>query len=78
VEGSGKIRKARIFVTGIRRLSSPILTYLGVADALEIKIADFDTVDFSNLNRQFLHYEQDIGRDKVKSAKKKLMAMNPK
>jgi len=40
VEGSEKIRKARIFVTGIRRLSSLILTYIGVAGALEIKIAD--------------------------------------
>ncbi len=43
----------------------------------KIIIADFDIVDSSNLNRQFLHYERDVGSNKVKSAKKKLMSMNP-
>jgi molybdopterin-synthase adenylyltransferase len=78
VEGQEKLRTARVFVAGTGGLGSPISTYLAVAGVGKIIIADFDVVDSSNLNRQFLHYEQDIGRDKVKSAKKKLMAMNPK
>jgi len=76
VEGQEKLRMARVFVAGTGGLGSPISTYLAVAGVGKIIIADFDVVDSSNLNRQFLHYERDIGRDKVKSAKKKLMSMN--
>ncbi len=43
----------------------------------KIIIADFDIVDPSNLNRQFLHHEKDIGIDKVKSAEEKLLSLNP-
>jgi molybdopterin-synthase adenylyltransferase len=75
-EGQEKLRTARVFVAGTGGLGSPISTYLVVAGVGEIIIADFDIVDSSNLNRQFLHYERDIGRDKVKSAKKKLISMN--
>ena len=76
-EGQEKIRKARVFVAGTGGLGSPISTYLAVAGVGKIIIADFDIVDPSNLNRQFLHHERDIGRDKVESAKEKLLSMNP-
>jgi molybdopterin/thiamine biosynthesis adenylyltransferase len=76
-EGQEKLRKARVFVAGAGGLGSPISTYLAVAGVGKIIIADFDTVDPSNLNRQFLHHERDIGRDKIKSAAEKLLSMNP-
>lgn len=76
-EGQEKLRKARVFVAGAGGLGSPISTYLAVAGVGKIRIADFDTVDPSNLNRQFLHHERDIGRDKIKSAAEKLLSMNP-
>jgi adenylyltransferase/sulfurtransferase len=77
VEGRGKLRTSRVFVAGTGGLGSPISTYLAVAGVGKIIIADFDIVDSSNLNRQFLYHERDIGRDKVESAKKKLVSMNP-
>lgn len=76
-EGQEKLRKATIFVAGTGGLGSPISTYLAVAGVGKIIIADFDVVDPSNLNRQFLHHEKDIGREKVKSAEEKLLSLNP-
>ena len=75
-EGQEKLRKARVFIAGAGGLGSPISTYLAVAGVGKIIIADFDTVDPGNLNRQFLHHERDIGRDKIKSAAEKLLSMN--
>lgn len=76
-ESQEKLRKARVFIAGAGGLGSPISIYLAVAGVGKIIIADFDTVDPSNLNRQFLHHERDIGRDKIKSAAEKLLSMNP-
>ena len=76
-EGQERLRKARVFVAGTGGLGSPISTYLAVAGVGKIIIADFDIVDPSNLNRQFLHHEKDIGREKVKSAEEKLLSLNP-
>jgi molybdopterin-synthase adenylyltransferase len=77
VEGQEKLSKARVFVAGTGGLGSPISTYLAVAGVGKIIIADFDIVDSSNLNRQFLHHERDIGRDKIESAEEKLISLNP-
>jgi molybdopterin/thiamine biosynthesis adenylyltransferase len=76
-EGQEKLRTATVFVAGTGGLGSPISTYLAVAGVGKIIIADFDIVDPSNLNRQFLHHERDIGREKVKSAEEKLLSLNP-
>jgi adenylyltransferase/sulfurtransferase len=76
-EGQEKLAKATVFVAGTGGLGSPISTYLAVAGVGKIIIADFDIVDPSNLNRQFLHHEKDIGREKVKSAEEKLLSLNP-
>ena len=43
----------------------------------KIILADFDSVELSNLNRQFLHHEKDVGREKIKSAEEKLLSLNP-
>ena len=76
-EGQEKLKNAKVFVAGAGGLGSPVSTYLAVAGVGKIIIADFDSVDLSNLNRQFLHHEKDIGREKVKSAEEKLLSMNP-
>lgn len=76
-EGQEKLKKAKVFVAGTGGLGSPISTYLAIAGVGEIIIADFDCVEKSNLNRQFLHHEKDIERAKVESAEEKLLSMNP-
>lgn len=76
-EGQEKLRKAKVFVAGAGGLGSPVLTYLAIAGVGKIILADFDSVELSNLNRQFLHHEKDAGREKVKSAEEKLLSLNP-
>ncbi|MDM7917899.1 MAG: HesA/MoeB/ThiF family protein [Methanosarcina sp.] len=76
-EGQEKLKASRVFVAGAGGLGSPVSTYLAIAGVGKIILADFDTVDPTNLNRQFLHHEKDIGRSKVESAKEKLLLMNP-
>lgn len=76
-EGQEKLKNARVLVVGAGGLGSPISTYLAIAGVGKIILADFDTVELSNLNRQFLHHEKDIGRTKIESAKEKLLSMNP-
>jgi len=76
-EGQEKLKNARVMVVGAGGLGSPISTYLAIAGVGKIILADFDSVELSNLNRQFLHHEKDIGRTKIESAKEKLLSMNP-
>lgn len=75
--GQEKLKKSKVVVIGAGGLGSPVLTYLVSAGVGEIKLADGDIVSESNLNRQFLHHTEDIGRKKVLSAKEKLAALNP-
>jgi adenylyltransferase/sulfurtransferase len=75
-ESQEKLKNAKVLVAGAGGLGSPISTYLAIAGIGKIILADFDFVDQSNLNRQFLHHEKDIGRTKVESAKEKLLSMN--
>ncbi len=76
-EGQEKLKKAKVFVAGAGGLGSPVSTYLAVAGIGTLIIADFDSVELSNLNRQFLHHEKDVGKEKVKSAEEKLLSLNP-
>ena len=64
-EGQEKLKNARVLVVGAGGLGSPISTYLAIAGVGKIILADFDTVELSNLNRQFLHHEKDIGKTSV-------------
>jgi adenylyltransferase/sulfurtransferase len=75
--GQEKLKKAKVLVAGAGGLGSVILMYLAVAGVGKIKIIDGDKVELSNLNRQVLHTDKDIGRDKVDSAKEKLKTLNP-
>ena len=75
--GQEKLKHAVVTVVGCGGLGSPVLTYLTAAGVGTIKIIDCDTVSESNLNRQFLHWESDIGRKKTDSAREKLLSFNP-
>ena len=76
-EGQERLKRSEIFIAGAGGLGSPIAIYLAVAGVGTITIADMDVVDRSNLNRQILHGDRDIGRKKTASAEEKLRAINP-
>jgi molybdopterin/thiamine biosynthesis adenylyltransferase len=75
-EGQEKLKRSRVFIAGAGGLGSPIASYLTAAGIGMIRMIDHDQVGLSNLNRQILHWEEDIGRKKVDSAKKKLKNLN--
>ncbi len=76
-EGQELLKKAHIFIAGAGGLGSPVSVYLAVAGIGTLTVVDRDVVDQSNLNRQILHYDCDIGRKKTESAEEKLRAINP-
>lgn len=76
-EGQERLKDSHIFIAGAGGLGSPIAIYLAVAGVGTITIVDMDVVDQSNLNRQILHYDLDIGKKKTVSAIGKLHAINP-
>lgn len=76
--GQRRLKDALVTVIGAGGLGSPVLTYLTEAGVGKIRCIDEDVVSISNLNRQFLHGEQDIGKCKVDSAKETLEALNSK
>lgn len=76
-DGQERLKKAHIFIAGAGGLGSPVSIYLAVAGVGTITIVDMDVVDGTNLNRQILHYERDIGRKKTASAEEKLRELNP-
>jgi molybdopterin-synthase adenylyltransferase len=75
-EGQERLNAAHIFIAGAGGLGSPIAIYLAVAGVGTITIVDMDTVDQSNLNRQILHTDRDIGKKKTVSAIGKLKQYN--
>lgn len=76
-EGQELLKKAHIFIAGAGGLGSPVSVYLAVAGIGTLTVVDRDVVDQSNLNRQILHYDCDIGRKKTESAEEKLRTINP-
>jgi len=75
-EGQERLKKAHIFIAGAGGLGSPIAIYLAVAGIGTITIVDMDTVDQTNLNRQILHTDRDVGKKKTVSAIEKLREYN--
>jgi len=75
--GQRKILGAKVLIVGAGGLGSPIALYLALAGVGTIGIVDFDVVDLSNLQRQILHQNKDIGKPKVESARETLNASNP-
>jgi adenylyltransferase/sulfurtransferase len=74
--GQLKLRNARVTVAGSGGLGNPASLYLAAAGVGRITLIDNDCYELSNLNRQILSCEQDIGRPKVDVAKEKLCALN--
>ncbi|GBD39193.1 putative adenylyltransferase/sulfurtransferase MoeZ [bacterium HR37] len=79
VGGSGqeKLLSSKVFCVGVGGLGSPVALYLVAAGVGTIGIADADQVDISNLQRQVIHFTDDIGKPKTESAKEKLKRLNP-
>ena len=76
-EGQQKLMDGRVLLIGAGGLGSPAAFYLAAAGVGTIGIADADSVDLSNLQRQILHTMSDLNRPKVDSAKETLQALNP-
>ena len=74
--GQRSLIEAKVLIVGAGGLGSPIALYLALAGVGTIGIVDFDDVDVSNLQRQILHTDSDVGRPKVQSAKDTLQAAN--
>ncbi|RYY73988.1 MAG: molybdopterin-synthase adenylyltransferase MoeB [Gammaproteobacteria bacterium] len=77
IEGQEKLLAARVLIIGLGGLGSPVAMYLAAAGVGHLILADFDTVDLSNLQRQIAHTTDRIGQSKVESAAKTLLALNP-
>jgi adenylyltransferase/sulfurtransferase len=77
VAGQRKIRSTSVLCIGAGGLGSPIAMYLAAAGIGKLGIVDFDSVDYSNLQRQILHTDADVGRSKVQSAGDTLRGINP-
>lgn len=77
MEGQQRLKAARVLLIGSGGLGSPLGLYLAAAGVGTIGMVDFDVVDFSNLQRQIMHFTPDVGKPKIRSAEEKLKAMNP-
>src|SRR5689334_8718849 len=77
MDGQRKLKAAKVLCIGAGGLGSPVAMYLAAAGVGTLGIVDFDTVDFSNLQRQILHGTPDVGRPKLASARERLNALNP-
>lgn len=75
-EGQRKLRQAHVLVAGVGGLGSPVAIYLTCAGIGKLTLVDSDAVELSNLNRQILYWEGDIGKQKVISAARKLEQLN--
>ena len=77
VEGQRRLRAASVLVIGAGGLGSPVLQYLAAAGLGRITVIDDDVVEASNLQRQILHRDADIGRAKIDSAREALLRLDP-
>lgn len=77
LSGQKKIRGTSVLCIGAGGLGSPIAMYLAAAGVGKLGILDFDSVDFSNLQRQIIHGTDDVGRPKTQSAQETIKGINP-
>jgi sulfur-carrier protein adenylyltransferase/sulfurtransferase len=75
--GQKRLKNARVLVVGAGGLGSPALLYLAAAGVGTLGVIDFDVVDESNLQRQIIHGQSDIGRLKAESARDAVAEINP-
>jgi len=77
LDGQKRLKNAKVLVIGAGGLGSPTLLYLAAAGVGTIGIVEFDVVDESNLQRQIIHGQSDIGRSKAQSARESIAEINP-
>lgn len=77
MDGQKRLKNAKVLVIGAGGLGSPALLYLAAAGVGTLGIAEFDEVDESNLQRQIIHGQSDIGKSKALSAKESIAETNP-
>ena len=77
VDGQKRLKNAKVLVVGAGGLGSPALMYLAAAGVGTLGVIDFDVVDESNLQRQVIHGQSDIGRSKAESARESVREINP-
>lgn len=74
--GQRRLRQSTILIAGAGGLGSPVAVYLACAGVGRIRLVDDESVELSNLNRQILHWEEDVGEKKVASGDRKLRKIN--
>jgi sulfur-carrier protein adenylyltransferase/sulfurtransferase len=77
MDGQKRLKNAKVLCVGAGGLGSPALMYLAAAGVGTLGIIDFDVVDESNLQRQVIHGQSDIGRSKAQSARDSVLEINP-
>jgi len=77
IDGQQQLIDSTTLIIGLGGLGSPSALYLAAAGVGHLIIADFDQVELSNLQRQIIHSTNDLGKDKIESAKETLIALNP-
>ncbi|MDB5982501.1 MAG: molybdopterin biosynthesis protein MoeB [Pseudomonas sp.] len=77
IDGQLRLKHSRALIVGLGGLGSPVALYLAAAGVGELHLADFDTVDLTNLQRQIIHDSHSVGQSKVDSALQRLTAINP-
>ena len=77
IEGQERLLAANVLIVGLGGLGSPVALYLAAAGVGHLILADHDTVDLSNLQRQIAHHTASVGMSKVESAAASIRAMNP-
>lgn len=77
VDGQLRIAQGRVLIVGLGGLGSPVALYLAAAGVGELHLADFDSVDLTNLQRQVVHDSASLGQAKVDSAAARIAALNP-
>ncbi|CAH0172699.1 molybdopterin-synthase adenylyltransferase MoeB [Pseudomonas carnis] len=77
IDGQLRLKQSRALIVGLGGLGAPVALYLAAAGVGELHLADFDTVDLTNLQRQIIHDTNSVGQTKVDSAMGRLRAINP-
>lgn len=77
IEGQLKLKNSRVLIVGLGGLGAPVALYLAAAGVGEIHVADFDTVDLTNLQRQIIHDTASVGESKIDSAVRRMRLLNP-
>ncbi len=77
IDGQLRLKQSRVLIVGLGGLGSPVALYLAAAGVGELHLADFDTLDLTNLQRQIAHDTPSLGLHKVDSVMARLGALNP-